>query len=399
MTARPFLLDPAHPLVGLRDRIRQAALGALALAILLGLFDPAQFFRSYLTAVLFWLGIALGSMAILMLQYITGGAWGAILRRSLESAAETMTTLAILFLPLVFGLPHLYDWARPDAVLGDPVLQHKSAYLNVPFFLFRVAVYFVIWIVLARYLGRWSRQQDESDDPALGRRLHFLSRGGLLLYSLTMTFASIDWVMSLEPHWYSTIYGILFIGGQVLSAFAFVIPVAVSLGDRPPLDEVITPDRLHDLGKLLLAFVMIWAYLAFSQFLIIWSANLPEETPWYLNRLAGGWQWVGVLIILFHFALPFTVLLSRRLKRSGWWLARVALAVLVMRFFDLFWMIAPAFSPRAFSFHLLDLLALAGVGGIWLAAFVDRLRSRPLIPLHDESLPLDERLLPERAPA
>jgi hypothetical protein len=397
MERSALLLDARHPLVALGGRARHVGTGALALAVLLGLFDPAQFFRSYLVAFLFCLGIALGSMAILMLQYVTGGAWGAILRRPLESAAQTVPTLAVLFLPLVFGLSHLYEWARPDEVARDALLQHKSLYLNVPFFLLRAAVYFVTWIVLARFLALWSRAQDESDDPALGKRLHFLGRGGLLLYGFTMTFASIDWVMSLEPDWYSTIYGILFIGGQVLSAFAFVIPVTVSLADRPPLAELISPERLHDLGKLLLAFVMIWAYLAFSQLLIIWSANLPEETPWYLNRLAGGWQFVGAALILFHFALPFTALLSRSLKRSGPWLAGVALAVLAMRFLDLFWMIAPAFSPAAFSFHLLDPLALAGVGGIWLAAFVERLRGVPLVPLKDESLPLDEALLAERA--
>lgn len=397
--ATPFLLDARHPLVALGGRARHVGIGALALAVLLGLFDPTQFFRSYLVAFLFCLGIALGSMAILMLQYITGGAWGAILRRSLEAAAGTLATLAVLFLPLVFGLSSLYEWARPEAAAHDAVLRHKSLYLNVPFFLLRAALYFVVWTTVARFLVLWSREQDETGDPKLGRRLHFLGRGGLLLYSLTMTFASIDWVMSLEPHWYSTIYGILFIGGQVLSAFAFAIPVAVSLGDRPPLAELISPDRLHDLGKLLLAFVMIWAYLAFSQFLIIWSANLPEETPWYLNRLAGGWQWLGAGLILFHFALPFTVLLSRSLKRSGHWLALVALGVLAVRFLDLFWMIAPAFSPGAFSFHLLDPLTLAGAGGVWLSAFVARLRGVPLVPLRDESLPLDEALLAKRAPA
>jgi hypothetical protein len=216
-----------------------------------------------------------------------------------------------------------------------------------------------------------------------------VSRGGLLLFTLTMTFASIDWVMSLEPHWYSTIYGILFIGGQVLSAWAFVIPVLVRIAERPPFSAYITADQFHDLGKLLLAFVMIWSYFAFSQFLIIWSGNLPEETPWYLNRLRGGWQWLGGAEIVVHFALPFLVLLSRDLKRNGPMLAAVALGVLFMRFVDLFWMIQPAFSPGAFALHWLDAVTLVGVGGLWLSQLIGQLKTRPVLPLREPQLVLE----------
>jgi hypothetical protein len=385
----PYALAPDHVLLRMQRPALQVGLVALGIGAIGGFLSPAQFFRAYLTAYLFWSGIALGSMGILMLQHITGGGWGWIIRRILESATRTLPLLVVLFLPLVLGISRLYEWADPHHVAADPILQHKHAYLNVPFFLVRAAIYFAAWLLVARFLNRWSAEQDASGDPALAQRLEYLSRGGLLVYSLTMTFASVDWVMSLEPHWFSTIYGILFVGGQVLSAFAFVIPVLALLSDRPPFSELISPEKFHDLGKLLLAFVMLWAYFAFSQFLIIWSGNLPEETPWYMNRLRGGWEWIGLAEILFHFALPFVVLLSRDLKRNGRMLAAVALLVVAMRFVDLVWLISPAFSPRAFSLHWLDPLILIGVGGVWLATFVGQLSTRPLVPLRDPEMPLE----------
>jgi hypothetical protein len=321
-----------------------------------------------------------------MLQYITGGMWGAVLRRILESSTRTLPLLMVLFIPLLFGVTWLYQWAQPATVAQDPILQHKQLYLNVPFFLVRAAIYFAVWSVLIWFLNRWSIRQDAEPTPALARRLEYLSRGGLLLYTLTMTFASIDWVMSLEPHWFSTIYGILFIGGQVLAAFAFAIPVAALLAERTAYGDVISADQFHDLGKLLLAFVMLWAYFAFSQFLIIWSGNLPEETPWYLSRLRGGWEWVGIAVIVFHFALPFVVLLSRDIKRNARRLAWVAYGVMAMRAVDLFWLVSPAFAHEGIGVHWLDLTTLVGVGGIWLAAFVWQLRERPLLPLRDPAL-------------
>ncbi|MGH7790084.1 MAG: hypothetical protein ACRERC_24665 [Candidatus Binatia bacterium] len=383
-----FALQPDH----LLHRGQRAMLGAGVLALLAtgagGLVDHVQFFRSYLVAYMFWAGIALGSLALVALNHISGGRWGVVIRRICEAAMRTLPLLALLFVPIVFGLTDLYEWARPEVVAHDPLLQHKAAYLNVPFFLIRVVIYFAVWIVVAHYLMRWSLEQDRTDDPDLVRRLQLLGRGGLLLYSLTMTFAAIDWAMSLEPHWYSTIYGILIIGGQVLSAFAFVIPVLMMISDRPPLSEVVTAEQFHDLGKLLLAFVMLYAYFAFSQFLIIWSANLPEEVPWYLKRLAGGWQWVAIALVFFHFALPFTILLSRDLKRNARRLAVVAFIVLLARLVDLNWLITPAFSPGRVTVHWMDFAAVLGVGGIWLSMFLWQLRDRPLVPLHDPALPV-----------
>jgi hypothetical protein len=363
-----------------------AAVGALVSAF--GAWQsPVQFYRSYLVAYLFWLGLALGSLAILMINHITGGAWGAVIRRLLESAARTMPLLALLFLPIALGVHELYEWARPEAVAHDVMLQHKSLYLNVPFFLARAVVYFLAWSTVAFFLARWSLVQDGTRDERPAIWLEQLSRGGLLLLGLTATFASVDWMMSLEPHWFSTIYGFLFMGGCVLGALAFAISMASAIADRPPLSEVITPATLQDLGNLLFAFVMVWAYFSLSQFLIIWAADLPEEIPWYLRRLHGGWRVMVLGVIGVQFVLPFVLLLSRRVKRSATALAVVATLVLLARFADLYWLVAPAFDATAPRIHLLDVTTLLAVGGLWLAAFVTRLEKQPLLPLGDPSLP------------
>jgi hypothetical protein len=381
-------LQPDHILY----RSQRAMLGAGALGLVAAvagaLVDPVQFFRSYLVAYLFFTGIALGSLGLVSLNHVTGGRWGVVIRRICEAAMRTLPLLLLLFVPLLFGLGHLYEWASPEHVAHDALLQSKAPYLNVPFFIVRVGIYFAVWLVVTRFLVRWSHQQDETGDPALVQRLQFLGRGGLLLYSLTMTFAAIDWAMSLEPHWYSTIYGILMIGGQVLSAFAFVIPVLLLVVEREPFADLITAEQFHDLGKLMLAFVMLYAYFAFSQFLIIWSGNLPEETPWYLARLKGGWQYLAVLVLFLQFVLPFVILLSRNLKRNARRLAAVALIVLAARLLDLFWLVTPAFSPEHFSIHWMDAAAVFGIGGLWLSYFVWQLRDRPLLPLRDPALPL-----------
>ena len=372
----------AGPEVG---RMQRRALGvgiaALALCVAGAIASPAQFFRSYLFGYLFWTGVALGCLAIVMLQHLSGGAWGMVIRRMLESGSRTLPLMALLFLPLVPGIRQLYGWARPDNAIS-----HQAAYLNVPFFLFRALLYFLVWLSIAYFLNRWSREQDRTGDLRLARRLQLLSGPGLVLYGLTATFAAIDWVMSLEPHWYSSIFGILIIGGQALSAMAFIIVVAVLLAQHEPLSGVLLPSHFNDLGKLLLTFVMLWAYFAFSQLLIIWSGNLPEEIPWYLHRLHSGWRWVGVLLILFHFALPFVLLLSRDLKRNARALALLAVGVIFMRLVDLFWLTAPEFWPGSFHLHWMDIAAPVGIGGVWLAVFAWQLRGWPLLPIGDRYL-------------
>jgi len=289
--------------------------------------------------------------------------------------------------PLLFGLSRLYPWARPELVAHDELLLHKSIYLNVPFFVLRAACYFAVWITVAHFLNRWSLEQDTRPDPRLSRRLEMLSRAGLLLYGLTETFAAIDWAMSLDPHWFSTIYGILLMGGQALATFAFVIPVAVILARRPPLSHIITPDQFHDLGKLMLAFVMLWAYFSFSQLLITWTANLPEEIPFYLRRIEGGWLWIGIGLALTHFMLPFVVLLSRDVKRRPGALAVVAAGLILARFVDIFWLVRPGLATGGLGLHWLDFVAPFAVGGLWLWVFVWQLGTRPLVPVNDPYLP------------
>ncbi len=359
------------------------ALGVVALAACTAgaLADPTQFFRSYLVGYLYWVGIALGSLAIVMLHHLTGGRWGSAIRRLLESGTRTLPLMAVLLAPVLFGLPRLYEWARPEAMAHDELLRHKAPYLNVPFFLVRMAAYFAIWLALSYFLNKWSAEQDRASSPSLKSRLQTLSGPGLLLYGLTMTFASVDWVMSLEPHWYSTIYGIIFVVGQALATLAFCTVALALLMRRTSLAEFVKPSHFHDLGNLTLAFVMLWAYVAFSQFLIIWAGNLPEETPWYVRRLNGGWGWIAGFLIIFHFLLPFALLLVRENKRRIGVLAGLAAVVVVVRWVDLFWIIAPAFHQERLYIHWMDVAALAGIGGIWVAVFTWQLSRRPLEPL------------------
>ena len=376
------------------SRIQQRSLiiGVVGLVLLLAgalvLQAPEQFFQSYLVGYIFWVGIALGCLAICMLQHLSGGAWGLVIRRLLEAGARTMPLMALLFLPLLLGAYkyHLYPWAVAEEVNRSAVLKHKALYLNLPFFLARAVFYFAAWILLAHFLSKWSSEQDRSSDPLIIRRLQVLSGPGLVLYGLTVTFASIDWVMSLEPEWGSTMFGMLLMGGQAVSAMSFIIAMAVLLAKREPMSRVFAPHHFHDFGKLLLAFIMLWAYFSFSQFLIIWAGNLPEEIPWYLHRLRTGWRYVGLALVLLHFALPFVLLLSRDLKRNARTLVLVAVMVIVMRFVDLLWMIAPEFNKASFRLHWMDLVAPIGVGGLWLAVFTWQLKSRPLLPLRDPNL-------------
>lgn len=389
-SAADMVLEPGHPLYRVQRTGLVVGVVFLALCALGWVLAPEQFFRSYLMGFLFWFGIALGSLAVLMIHHIAGGAWGAVIRRLLESSIGTIPILALFFVPVALGVHHLYEWSHVDEVAHDAVLQAKSAYLNTPFFLVRAVGYFVVWIGMATLLRRWSIEQDRSGDPRTTYRLELLSRGGLVLYGLTVTFAAVDWMMSLEPHWFSTIYGLLVMGGQGIAAFALVIPLAVLLSRQRGLAHYFGPAQFHDLGNMMLAFVMIWAYLSFSQLLIIWSGNLPEEITWYLHRSEGGWRAVGYGLLVFNFALPFAVLLSRGVKRTGARLAVVALWLIVMRFVDVYWMVAPAFDHESALPHWLDFCAVLGIGGVWLWFFVGRLVQHPVLPLRDPLLPEEE---------
>jgi hypothetical protein len=351
---------------------------------LVGLWlTPTQFFQSYLTAYMFVLGVTLGCLALGMVHQLSGGAWGVVIRRPIGAASRVLPVLTVLFLPIVLGMHYLYEWTNADLVAHDEILQHKHAYLNTPFFLLRAATYFLVWNGLSYFLNAWSLEQDRAGDPRLARRMQLMSAGGLVAYGLTITFASFDWLMSLEPHWFSTIYGVLIIGGQGLSAMAFLIVALVWLSRRPPLGDIVVPSHFHDLGNLMLAFVMLWAYFSFSQYLIIWSGNLPEEIAWYLHRLQTGWRFIGLTLIVLHFVAPFCLLLSRRVKREAELIAIVAAGILIARVVDLFWLVAPEFHRQGVSVSWLDILLLLSLSAVWLGCFIWQLRGRAILPVHD----------------
>jgi hypothetical protein len=397
------MADPAYSVpdafVARRSTALTAGVAGLVVCAIGFFIDREHFFRAYLIGYLFWLGIALGSLALMMVHHQSGGAWGLVIRRIFEASTRTLPALAVLFIPIVLGMHDLYPWTHADHVEHDPVLRHKSLYLNIPFFLARAVFYFACWIGFASLLNRWSKAQDEGDALAT-RRMQLLSGAGLVAYGLAITFASVDWVMSINPHWFSTMFGFLFIGGQGLAGLAFAIVIATALW-RGPFHDVYNPGHFHDLGKLMLAFVMLWAYFNFSQYLIIYSGNLVEEIPYYVDRTNGGWQYLALILVAFHFAAPFALLLSRDLKRSAPRLVFVAVAILVMRIVDLHFLVSPEFDPGGVNrhllpagesheahlfFHWLDVAAPIGIGGIWLWLFLTQLAQRPLLPLRDPEL-------------
>lgn len=365
------------------------AVGVVA-AVLCGVgyaTDADQFFYSWLLGCTLWLGLSIGGLALSMIQHLTGGGWGVVARRIFEASAGVLPLMLLLFLPLLAGLEVLYPWARES--VADPLLAeliaHKRPYLNVDFFVGRFFAYFVLWIGMAFWLRRLSLRQDRDRDGAadLSARMAKISAPGLVVWAFVTTFAYFDWLMSLEPYWFSTIYGVYFFGGSGLATLAFLILVAGFLRRFEPMSWALQTKHFHDWGKLLFAFVMLWAYFGFSQFLIIWSANLPEEIEWYLHRTEHGWGIIAITLVLIHFAIPFALLLSRDLKRHAGRLAVIAGFLLVARWMDVLWQIAPAHHPKQLAIHWMDLAAPLAVGGLWLAAFVWNLKRHPILPVHD----------------
>lgn len=374
---------------GLRTKAWIAGAAGAALSLVGLATNGTQFYRSYLVAWLFWLGITLGCFALGLLHQLTRGAWGVVIRRMLGAATRVLPWMALGFVPIVVGLEEIYIWAQPDVVAHDELIQHKAWYLNPRAFIARAVAYFFLWGFFAWALNRLSLKQDEIRSDKLFRRMQLFAAPGLLLYCLASTFASVDWLMSLDPHWYSSLYGVSFIGGHAVSALAFVIPVALWLSKRDPMKDQFRRGHFHDYGKLLLAFVMLWTYFQLSQLIIIWSGNLPEEVTYYLARTSGGWKWISIALALGHFALPFVLLLSRDLKRDAGKLSLVALLLLGMRWFDLYWQAAPAFShgdDHGLHLHWLDLATVVGVGGVWLGIYLTELKRRPLLPVFEPYL-------------
>jgi hypothetical protein len=361
------------------------------------LIDRDQFFRSWLIAYLLFLSIALGSLALMMVQHLSGGAWG-VFRRIFEASSRTLPLLMVLFIPVLLGMTSLYPWTHEDHVQADAVLRHKAPYLNVPFFVARAVIYFAGWWGISYLLNKWSQQQD-AGDVAVNTRIQRLSGAGLVFYALAVTFAGIDWIMSLNPHWYSTLFGFLMIGGQGLAALAFTIVVSTFLFRHEPMSRLLKPTHFHDLGKLTLAFVMLYAYFNFSQYMLTFAANLAEEIPYMTVRTRNGWQYLALFLTIFHFAVPFFLLLSRDLKRAAHRLVVVALWLILMRFADIYMLVSPEFASTGGNLHLLegehvshlfvhwlDVAAPLAIGGLWLWMFFTQLQQRPLFAAGDPYL-------------
>jgi hypothetical protein len=350
--------------------------------------SPDKFYRSYLFSYLLVLGLTLGSLGVLMLQHLTGGRWGIIIRRPLEAAAKNVLLVAIFFVPIIFGMKSLYSaWLDPAKTQANPLSAYQQHYLTHTGFLFRAALYFVIWLVLMLLFTSWSKQQDaEPENPSVRARLKAVSGPGVILYVLAMTFAAIDWVMSLSPHWASTIYGFIFVAAQAITSMAFMIVVVILLSRSEPYSSALSTNRLHELGKLLFAFNMLWGYFDFSQLLIIWSGNQPEEISFYRSRLTGEWGVVAVIVLIFTFALPFLILLSQEVKRTPRLISIVAIWMLVFRLVDLYWMTRPEFTPTSALPNWLDLVVPVALIGLWIGFFAMNLKQRPLLPLGDPNL-------------
>ncbi len=373
------------------DRIRQRALFAglagLVICVVGFVKAPDRFFPAYLLAFMFVLGLSLGSLGLLMLQHLTGGNWGIIIRRPLESATRVLAPVAVLFVPIFFGMKYLYAaWLNAPASGEGALSEFQRTYLTPNGFRVRAVLYFVIWGILVFLFNRWSREQDANpEDLAVRRRFKILAGPGIILYVFVMTFAAIDWVMSISPHWASTIYGFLFVAGQLISSMALMIAIVVLLARTGPLTGILQPRHTHDLGKLLLAFLMLWAYFDFSQLLIIWSGNLPEEITFYYSRLHSQWGVVAVIVVIFHFFVPFFLLLSRDLKRNPKVLPAVAIWLILMRLVDLFWMTRPEFTSRALP-NIWDIGAALAAGGLWFFFFIGNLKQLPVLPVGDPNL-------------
>ena len=362
-----------------------ALLGAVACAIL-GPANPKQFFFSWLVSFLFFLSLALGALFFVLIQYATQGGWAIVVRRIGETVFATIPVMAALFVPLLFGLHDLYSWSVPGAAEHDALLRWKAPFLNVPFFLIRAALYFGFWSFIALLYYRLSRGQDVTGDPRVSARLRRFAGPAIIVLALTQTFASIDWIVSLTPHWYSTMFGVYFFAGSFVGFIALLSVVAAAMRGAGLLETVITAEHLQDLGKFLFAFTAFWAYIGFSQFFLIWYANLPEETIWFKARLEGSWEIVSLLLMAGHFGVPFFYLMGRAVKRRGWTLAVGGTWLLAMHFVDIYWQVMPTLHPEGVRPSALDVAAFVAVGGCFVAAAGWLMRRQALVPMRDPRL-------------
>lgn len=374
---------------GAKPALMAGMLGVL-LCIAGFIADRQQFFYSYLTAYVFWLTIALGGLFFTMLQHLTGARWSVVLRRISENVMANLPFMILLFLPLLFGLSQLFEWTHADVVAKDHLLQHKAPYLNKTFFIIRACFFFAVWGILSRRLYKGSTQQDaSSDDIAAANwnsKLRRISAPGMILFALTTSFAAFDWLMSLDAHWYSTMFGVYIFAGTVLAGLAFITLVALNMRRKLVLHDKISVEHYHDLGKLLFAFTIFWAYITFCQYMLIWYSAIPEETVWYFERWQGSWKVVSLFIVFGHFVLPFMTLLGREPKRNPAVLFFMGFWILAIHWVDLHWIVLPNLHHHGVSLSWIDFAAMLGVGGLFLWRFIGRLDRKPLVPVKDPHL-------------
>jgi hypothetical protein len=379
-------IPPGHPWNRLPVIGAVCAVLGMVVCAILGMGNPKQFFFSWLVSFLFFLSLALGALFFVLIQYAAQGGWGIVLRRIGETTFATVPVMAALFVPLLFGLQDLFSWSVPGAAEHDALLQWKAPFLNVPFFLIRAVLYFGIWSFMALLYYRGSRSQDVTGDPGVSARLRRFAGPGIIVLALTSTFASVDWIMSLTPHWYSTMFGVYFFAGSFVGFIALLSVVAVSLRQAGLLDTVISAEHLQDIGKFLFAFMIFWTYIAFSQFFLIWYGNLPEETIWYRARMEGSWLTVSIFLMAGHFVVPFFYLMGRAVKRRNSTLAVGGAWLLAMHFVDLYWQVMPTLHPEGLRLSALDVAAFVAVGGCFVAAASWLMRRQALVPVRDPRL-------------
>ncbi len=388
------------------ERIAGVVGGLGLLLCVAGFFaNRAEFFQSYLFAFIYWSGFAFGGLGILLLNNVVGGIWGVTARRYLEAQMRTLPLVFLFVIVLLFGMKYLYPWTHADLVAANDYLRQKHAYLNIPFFIARVFIYFAILLFWGMRVNRMSDQQDATGDPTIRERMRAFSAPGLLIFVLTMTFAYIDWILSADVQFYSTVFGGLIIIGDVLQTFALTILTIILTSKDDRFGGRINSKVLHDLGNLMFAFTIFWTYLSASQLIIIWPANLPQELVWYLDRVSGFWKWITLGLALTMFVIPFLALLSQDRKRNPRRLIKIAIWLLVARAIDVFWIIEPTFrssgkssllnTSHGFSIYWTDFAAFLGLGGVWVYVFLGQLRRRPLLPLHDPrvSQPMPEAVI------
>jgi hypothetical protein len=396
-------LEPLPPGF-LRFRVMALLVGVIGLALSAAgwLMRPDAFARAYLFGYLFFLGLTLGSLAWVMIHHLVGGGWGRAIQRLAEAAAKNAVLMAVLFIPLAMSVKHLYPWANPDVVAHDVVLQHKAPYLNFQFWIIRAVIYFALWIGFAFAMAGMSSRYDRTRSPALAQRMRRLSAAGLLIYVLTMTFAGVDWIMSREAHYFSTIYGFIMVVGQAMSALLLLVVVLTLLLGREPLRSYVTRGHFNDLGNLMLTLVILFAYIGFAQFLISWTGNLQEEVKWYKPRMTGLYGFMGAVIIVFHFFVPFILLLMKHLKRHPELLARIAAVLLAVRLVDVAWQVAPTGQPlHSVVYLLLMVTAPVGIAGVWFALFLLNASGRPLLAVSEHAEPsesMEDQSDPEVGP-